>query len=364
MLSGAFPLWVSYTFSCKDRRVLGSLLAILSAATFSFNNAALRRGVLSGSVIQALAITVPIGVPIFFLVALATGDLVKFATFPTTAIQLMAFVGVSHFIGGRYCNYRSTRAIGANLSAPVIQLSLVVTLVLAIVVLHEQLTALRIFGIALLVLGPMLTRSGEGKKTEESERVPGSETAAVTPTEAELKTQITPFKPRYLEGYVFGLLCALVYGTTPIMVRMAFDIAGPGSSFVAGIISYGSGTAVIALSLLLPQQRRHVLSIKPEALRWFLFSGVFVCFSQMFIYLAYSIAPVSVVTPLLQLQLIFRFFFSHMLNRDHEVFGGGMVLGTAVSLLGAFAVSVSTDMVLAYVPLPDSLVGLATWQWP
>jgi uncharacterized protein len=46
--------------------VLGGLLALLSAATFAFNNASLRRGVLSGSVAHAMAISVPIGVPIFF----------------------------------------------------------------------------------------------------------------------------------------------------------------------------------------------------------------------------------------------------------------------------------------------------------
>ena len=45
--------------------MLGVVLAALSAATFAFNNASARRGVLTGSVAQALAITVPIGVPMF-----------------------------------------------------------------------------------------------------------------------------------------------------------------------------------------------------------------------------------------------------------------------------------------------------------
>jgi drug/metabolite transporter (DMT)-like permease len=341
--------------------LLGSFLALLSAATFAFNNAALRRGVLSGSVVQALAITVPIGVPIFIVVAVATGGFAKLADFPSAAIQLMALVGVLHFIGGRYCNYRSTRAIGANLSAPVIQLSLVVTLVLAIAVLHEQLTPLRILGIALVVLGPTFTRSG-GKK--DVERVAGSENVAGTPTAVEIKAQEPVFSPHYFEGYVFGLLAAVAYGTTPIMVRMALDSAGPGSSFVAGVISYGAATSVIALSLLWPGQWRHVRATKPEAVRWFTFSGVFVCLSQMFIYMAYSIAPVSTVTPLLQLQLIFRLMFSRLLNPRHEVFGGGMALGTAVSLIGAAALSVSTDVVLAYIPLPDFVAAIALWQWP
>ena len=50
--------------------LFGGLLALLSAATFAFNNASLRRGVLTGSVAQAMAVTVPIGFPIFLLAAL------------------------------------------------------------------------------------------------------------------------------------------------------------------------------------------------------------------------------------------------------------------------------------------------------
>jgi hypothetical protein len=55
--------------------VLAGFLAILSAATFALNNASVRRGVLTGSVAQAMAITVPLGVPLFFAAALASGTL-------------------------------------------------------------------------------------------------------------------------------------------------------------------------------------------------------------------------------------------------------------------------------------------------
>jgi drug/metabolite transporter (DMT)-like permease len=95
--------------------VLGVLLAALSAATFAFNNASARRGVLTGSVAQALAITVPIGVPIFLIAALATGQLGRAADFPAPAVGVLALAGVLHFVVGRYGNFRSAQAIGANL---------------------------------------------------------------------------------------------------------------------------------------------------------------------------------------------------------------------------------------------------------
>jgi hypothetical protein len=61
--------------------VLGAVLAALSAASFGLNNAMTRRGVLTGSVAQALAIGVPIGVPMFFLFALLGGGLGAIANF-------------------------------------------------------------------------------------------------------------------------------------------------------------------------------------------------------------------------------------------------------------------------------------------
>lgn len=41
--------------------MLGAIYAALAALTFAMNNTAMRRGVLTGSVTQAMAITVPLG---------------------------------------------------------------------------------------------------------------------------------------------------------------------------------------------------------------------------------------------------------------------------------------------------------------
>ena len=45
--------------------LLGSLMAVLSAAAFGLNGATVRRGVLTATVAQGMAITVPIGVGVF-----------------------------------------------------------------------------------------------------------------------------------------------------------------------------------------------------------------------------------------------------------------------------------------------------------
>ena len=56
--------------------------------------------------------------------------------------------------------------------------------------------------------------------------------------------------------------------------------------------------------------------------------------------------------------------FSRVLNPHHEIFGGRMVLGTALSVLGAVALSLDVEHVLALVPLPPAIAAFARWHWP
>ena len=87
--------------------MLGGFLALLSAAAFALNNAAARRGVLSGTVLQAMAISVPFGVPFFLGGLLFFGSLDDLRGFSWRAIGWLAAAGVIHFILGRYANYRA-----------------------------------------------------------------------------------------------------------------------------------------------------------------------------------------------------------------------------------------------------------------
>ncbi len=337
--------------------MLGGLLAICSAATFAFNNASMRRAVLTGSVVQGMAITVPVGVPLFFIAALLTGNLAAIAGFSSITLVALSAAGVLHFVWGRYFNYRATRAMGTNLVAPVQQFNLLVTLVVAIWLLGEHLTPLKIFGIALILIGPMFTMS-------RSKPDPTSANGAVESIPAADAEKPAVFQPNYAEGYLCALLSAMGYGLSPILVRVGLEGQGLGASLAGGLVSYIAATLVFALVMLWPGQIRHVLAIDREAAKWFSFSGLLVFLSQMFLYMALAVAPVTVVAPINRLSLLFRLYFSRLLNPNHEVFGGGVIVATFVSLAGALALTVSIDAVQSIVPLPASWVTLLNWRWP
>jgi len=192
--------------------MLGGLLALLSAVGFAFETATARRGVVTASVTQALAVTLPIGVPIFLLLTVMCGALHALVGFSAETIAYLALAGVLHFAWGRYCNYRASKAMGANLVAPVQQSNMLVTLALAIWILGEHLTLLRIMGIGLVVLGPALT--------SDRTRHRSPDTIAGAPIE---RSERKMFQPNYAEGYLFALLSSTGYGISPILVRLALE---------------------------------------------------------------------------------------------------------------------------------------------
>jgi uncharacterized membrane protein len=343
--------------------VLGGLIAILSAATFAFNNASVRRGVRTGSVLQAMAITVPIGLPISFAVALATGSLAAIAGFSAKALLALSLSGVMHFVWGRYCNYRATRAIGTNLVAPIQQINLIFTLLLAILILGETLTPLRLLGIALVLLGPSFTLKPREDGPRQALGADVTADGAAAPDEFAAEEREV-FRPRYAEGYLWGLLSATGYGVSPILVRIGLEGKGLGVSIAGNLVASIAATFVMLVCLLPPGRLRHALAVEREPAKWFTLSGILVCISQIFLYMAMSIAPVTVVSPINRLSILFRLYFSRLLNPHHEVFGGGVVIGTIVSLLGAFALSLSLDQVTAALPLPDGMLAPLRWHWP
>ena len=330
--------------------MLGAFLSLMAATMFALNNAMTRRGVLTGTVVQGMAITVPMGAPLFFLLLLAFGQLGALMQFSGTTILYLSIAGVLHFVWGRYCNYRASKAIGTNLQGPASQSDIIFTLALAMWLLDEKLTPLRMLGIVLVVGGPLMTMIGDLRAARDQQK-PGE-------TEG--------FQPLYVEGYLFAVLSGTGYGLSPIFVRLALRDTGlgVGGGLAGAFVSYVAATLFVSLFAFIPGQIAHVRKLDPSTRNWFIGSGLTVMLSQMFRYLALSVAPVSVVQPIQRLSLVLRFFFSYLLNRDHEVFSSKVWVSTGVALVGAILLSLSAEQVTAFLPLPDWLAAIIKIEWP
>jgi hypothetical protein len=81
--------------------VLGALLAVLSAAPFALTNATGRRGVITGTPVQGMVISIPVDLLCCLLVALLTGALESRGRTSLAALASLSAAGILHFVIGR-----------------------------------------------------------------------------------------------------------------------------------------------------------------------------------------------------------------------------------------------------------------------
>jgi len=296
---------------------------------------------------------VPLGVVLFLIACLISGSLGWITKFSLSALFCFAMAGLSHFILGRYCNYRAIAAIGTNLANPIQQWEVIVTLTLAIVLLGEHLTTISVIAIALLVLGPAVAIRG------------GGEDRGGGPSVDEAPASQLKFQPRYAEGYTWAFLSIFGYGSSPIFVRAGLEGAGIQASLAAGLVSYITAAVILGAWALIGRQSKHIMTLERGPGRWFLLAGTLLFFSHMVRYMALALIPVTIVAPILRIQSLFRIYFSWLITRDYEVFGRGVILGTIVSVAGAALITLQPQVLASLFPsMPDWLHTALAWRWP
>ena len=310
--------------------MLGALFAVLSALSFAFSTITARRGVIGSSASFGLYITVILGVPLFAVAALATGQLFDTLDLSTEALVMLAGAGVLHFLIGRYCNYRCIDAIGSNRAQPLQTTNTIYSVVVAVIVLGEEVTVLMGVGIALLVVGPMIMVERRRQRQPEpvAARASAQASADGSPPRRNAATD-----PHYVEGYTFGLLSAAAYGTSPIMIRYALEDTGLG--IAGGMVAYIAAASVLILALAIPGRIRDLRGFDLKVVPMFTASAVAVFLAQLFRFAALAIAPVSLVTPLTRLGVVFVPTLSFVFNRNLESFSLRVLTGIALSGVGA-----------------------------
>jgi uncharacterized membrane protein len=322
--------------------MLGPLLAFTSAAFFGLNSATTRRGVLKGTVLQGMAITVPLGVPIFLLFAAFMGGFAAMGAWPFQTFGWMVAAGLVHFVIGRYGNYRATQMLGSTLSAPVQQLSILIALALGFFFLDETINAVNLVGICLVIFGPMMLVRRRKVVSQ--------------------KGKDKGFTPQYLPGLFWGAVCAFGYGVSPLFIALGLQSAGGQlADSVAGVlVSYLAASIVVAGLVMVAGGRSYMAGLDGGSMRWFLLSALFVALSQLFRYLALAVAPLAVVVPIQRLSVVFRLIFNALINREHEVFDGWVVFSILLAVLGAVLLAGDTRMLLDLLGVAEAWVeGLA-----
>lgn len=320
--------------------MFGALLALASAAFFGANSATMRRGVIRGTVLQGMAITVPLGVPFLFLFVLPMGGFQAMADWDLDAWVWMTLAGLMHFVIGRYGNYKATQLLGATLSTPIQQVSILVALVLAFVFLDETLNAVNLTGILLIVVGPMMVVRRRKAATSAGKN--------------------KGFEPQYGAGLFWGAVCAVGYGVSPLFVALGIGEGGLADSAGGLFVSYLAATIVVAALVMGAGGRPYMASLDRQTAWWFILSAIFVALSQLFRYFALAVAPLAVVVPIQRLSVVFRLIFNAAMNREHEIFDAWVIGSIFLAVFGAVLLAGDTGFLLGIAGAPEALAAALT----
>ena len=321
--------------------MIGILVALAAALSFSGSDVMVRRGTRSGSGSQAAFVSVMLGVPLFIVACLITGQLFHFDRISTKGYAFLIAAGLIHYFVGRVFNYSAIRIIGATRNAPFQAMNLPYSIAVAWIFLGEGVSVGMMAGIALIMLGPLFLVERRGPANV----VASSETLAAPPDAAAGVIAVTAPPPaselRMVEGYLFAIGGAICYGSSPVLIRSALEHTS-GASILGGLVSYLAAATALVVLLVLPGRRDLVRTIRPDALKAFSIGGTAVFFAQMFRFIALSLASVAVVATLVRFSSVFTLCLSWLINRDLERINQRVILGILISVTGAVLLVVAS----------------------
>jgi len=310
--------------------VLGIVFTVIAAFFFGISTVSMRRGVATGSALNGLYLTLLPGVPLFWLAALATGQLFEMDRLDGGAVLLLVGAGLTHFMVGRYCTLRAMAALGANRASPVIVSSVLISVGAAILFLDEQVSGLMALGILLVIVGPGVAASSPTRRITPAPIIGGGVVAAMSFDDIP--------RDRLIGGYAWAVANAIAFGTSPLLIKAALDDSGLG--VLGGAIAYTSAGVPLALVLLMPGQLASLRGVDSNTRNWFLVAAMTIMLAQMFRFLGIAHTDVSVAVPLLRGGAVFAVVMAFFVNRHLESFSRKVIIGTAVAILGSIALVV------------------------
>jgi drug/metabolite transporter (DMT)-like permease len=311
--------------------MLGAAIALLSALCFSLSDVFTRRGVAVARPAYGAFATVLMGVPLFAIAALVTGQLLNYDDLSGEGYALMAAAGLVHYVIGRYFNYAAVQAIGAARSSPIQSLTLPYSVIVALLLLDEGITTGMAIGMALILVGPAIMVERQKPRAQ----IMAAETALEPPLDGEPLPPPPPqFELRQAEGYAFALIAAIAYGSSPVLIRAALEDT-EGLAIFGGFLSYVAAATFLLVTLVLPQRRHMLQALTPSVFRAFFGAGFFVFLAQVLRFTALGLASVAVVATLLRFASIFTLLLSWTFNRELERITWRLVVGVLLSVGGA-----------------------------
>ncbi|MDP2643897.1 MAG: EamA family transporter [Desulfobacterales bacterium] len=289
----------------------GSILAVLSALSFAVNSILLRRAVLKISDASlGVMISIPIGVPFALFLLIFTGRLGSLADLSWQSVLFFAAAGISHYCLGRSFNYNSIQLVGSNITSILRRSSILVAVSLGLFLLNEPVGWKVVVGVLFIIFGITIT--------------------GLNPKMFDKGARLFSDMPRKALFYGFGT--GFFWGISPILIKLGILSGGPPMAGV--LVSFLTATLVMALSLFHRQRREELWSMPGKAVLLFAGAGLLSSAANLARFFALSVAPASIVAPLVATAPVFVLILAFLFNRKLEVFSMNVIIGCVTTVMG------------------------------
>lgn len=264
------------------------------------------------------------------------------------AFGWLAMIGVVNFPVGRFMNFASIKHLGVLRANPILAMAPVVSAFEGAVFLGERVnwrigagTALAVSGVIIVVYAEVTARSGA---------ISGGPRPATADGRAPGLVERRPL----LFGYLAAASAAVAYGTVPLLGRIAvtgeagnvpligrFAAEAPTLPLVSA--TYTMLIGFIVMGLFAAPSVPTALRAPRRALAFVAMGGLAMSTGVSLLYLALSLAPVVVVSPVFALNAFVALVLAHFFLQRLERVTPPLVIGTVLVVAGVVAVILGAD---------------------
>ncbi|MCK0537243.1 DMT family transporter [Alcanivorax quisquiliarum] len=285
------------------------VMALLSALMFAFTFLFVRIGVKTATTTTALWITLFVNVVFLWSLSLLIYG-VQFQDWWQWRYFFLS--GVFAPLLGRMFQFQGMARLGANITTPLTLTHPVISVLLAIAFLGEQITWLGFTGAMLVVIGSVVVGSEGGQQQTSS---------------------LNSVSRVYL---LLPMAASLCYGVSVVFRKMGIDLGT--DAITAAAVTCTSSWLFASAYVLATGQPRKIRCTRRE-LKFFVLAGIFSALGPMLLYLSLQHEGLVVIAPIAATTPLFVLLASWVFLRADELFSRKVVAGTVATVTGVVLVS-------------------------
>lgn len=289
---------------------LGSAIALASQSLF------IRIGTQRGKSLNAVFVVILVNLIVLFPLV----SILYYPDYGLTHVSWLSFVVAGMFgtMLGRVLKFTSISRIGASRTEPITASNALFATVLGMVLLGETLTVIHGVGVVLIVVGVAAI---------------AWETSHENPDDLPLRELAV--------GLLIPLGAALAYAIEPIFANFGFDEGTP--ALVGLLVKTVAASLAFTLYLRWRGSLPGPAELRSNDTRWFAFAGVANTVFLLGYYGALSIAPVSVVVPIIITSTLFVVILSALFMPQRlERVTWRLAMAAATVVIGVLVITILT----------------------